>query len=70
LVFDYNLKGFPSGKYYWSIAVVQSSDVKSKGWPGMNAWEGIPPITELSGESEVRSFHLSIDDDGDGRGRD
>jgi tetratricopeptide (TPR) repeat protein len=64
--FDYNLQGFPSGKYYWSIVVVRGSDVKSKGWPGIDAWEGISPITELSGESEIRSFHLTIDDDDDG----
>ncbi len=71
LSFDYNLQGFPSGKYYWSIVVVRGSDVISKGWPGIDAWEGIPPITELSGESEIRSFHLAIDEDGDGgRGRD
>jgi hypothetical protein len=61
--FDFNLKGFPTGKYFWSIAVTRSNGVKSKGWQGMDAWEGIDPVIQLSQESEIRSFFLSIGDD-------
>lgn len=64
--FDFNLKGFPTGKYSWSIAVVRGNGVKSKGWTGMDAWEGIDPVTQLSEESEIRSFFLSIDSDDNG----
>jgi hypothetical protein len=67
-VFDFNLKGFPTGKYFWSIAVMRGS-AKSKGWPGMEAWEGILPVTQVSEESEIRSFFLSMDDDGCERDR-
>jgi outer membrane biosynthesis protein TonB len=63
--FDFNLKGFPTGKYFWSIAVVRGNGVRSKGWPGLDAWEGIDPVTQLSEESEIRSFSLGIND-GDG----
>jgi hypothetical protein len=61
--FDFNLTGFPTGKYFWSIAVVRGNGVKSKGWQGLDAWEGIDPVTQLSEESEIRSFSLSINDD-------
>jgi hypothetical protein len=61
--FDFNLKGFPTGKYFWSIAVMRGSGIESKGWAGMDAWTGIDPVTQLSVESEVRSFFLSMDKD-------
>jgi hypothetical protein len=60
--FDFNLKGFPTGKYFWSIAVMRGNGVRSKGWPGLDAWEGIDPVIQLSEESEIRSFSLSIND--------
>jgi hypothetical protein len=60
--FDFNLKGFPTGKYFWSIAVM-CGRVRSKGWPGMDAWEGIDLVTQLSEESEIRSFFLTANDD-------
>jgi hypothetical protein len=60
--FDFNLEGFPTGKYFWSIAVMRGR-AQSKGWPGIEAWEGINPVIQLSKESEIRSFFLSMDDD-------
>ncbi len=60
--FDFNLEGFPTGKYFWSIAVMRGR-AQSKGWPGIEAWEGINPVIQLSEESEIRSFFLSTDDD-------
>jgi tetratricopeptide (TPR) repeat protein len=56
--FDFAIEGLSPGKYFWSIAVVRGNGVKSKGWPGMDAWEGIPPVTQLSEESEIRSFFI------------
>jgi hypothetical protein len=60
-IFNFNLQGFPTGQYFWSIIRVRSDNVKSKGWEGMGAWEGIPPVIYLSKESEIRSFNLSIE---------
>ncbi|GAB4549144.1 MAG: hypothetical protein Kow0063_44020 [Anaerolineae bacterium] len=59
-VFDFNLEGFTTGRYHWSIAIARSDQVVSKGWPGIDAWEGKGYIAYLSDESEIRSFFLII----------
>jgi hypothetical protein len=60
--FDYNVKGERSGKYYWTVLVVEGANARRKIWTlqpwwPYPMWEG-DLVRELSPESEPRFFNF------------